>query len=757
MAEFHQPALWRSSPLMHVTPSRRLLTMCLLGTIVLFTSNAFPSEPPSTLASHISSSITLDGKPDEPAWLGAQSFTLTQQSPRPGQPTPYRTEVRVLASNDALYFAFTCHDPNPKAIAVHTKRRDGDVTGDDTVSIVLDTYGDRRTGYFFQINAAGARVDGLVSDPESASLDWDGIWDARTSRTGDGWTAEIVIPSRSLSFTPGLDRWGLNVERFIPRDGRIWLRWSSPTLDSFVYDLSRAGSLTGVGQLEQGKGLELTPYALGKTKEFYGVSPRAWQGAIGGDVTWKLTPQLVSVFTVNTDFAETEVDSRQINLTRFPLFFPEKRAFFLEGANQYTFGLGLGEQFIPFFSRNVGLLGGDQIPLNGGVKLNGRVGKWNLAFLDVQTRETIVSPNVVQDLGLPSAVVPGTNLLASRVSYDFNEHLRIGTILTNGDPEALRNNILVGFDTVWRTSKFMGDKNFLVGGWTATTQGDLPQGGKTGWGFKVDYPNDLLDCQINMNQYGEAFEPLLGFLPRPGTRQTDLGCAYQPRPSKDGPFRWIRQAFIENEYTRVTNPQGILESWEYFIAPINIRMETGDRFELNWNPHGEILRAPFEVAPGVIIPPGSYQFNRWRGEAQTSPHRTLQFGNTSWLGEFYNGDLWQQINYLKWTSPRGRLQLEVDTENDFGHMPEGNFQQKLWQLQGAYAWNPNLIFTTFIQYDTDSNAVGTNNRLRWTIKPGNDLFVIWNRNWQKIIPSPNLNLEAQSDLIAIKLRWTFRF
>lgn len=744
---------------MHLAVSRpsTIHRSIVISALLLVALSSFASTPPSIAAKRIKSSITLDGKLDEPVWQQAAPIELVQQAPHPGQPTPFKTEVKVLVSSDAVYFGFVCHDPNPKAIALHTQRRDGDVTGDDTVSIVLDTYGDRRTGYSFQINAAGARVDGLISGPESASLDWDGIWDARTARTTDGWTAEIVVPTRTLSFTRGLDNWGVNFERFIPRNGRIWLRWSSPTLDSFVYDLSRAGVLSGVGGLEQGRGLEISPYATGKTTETNGVSPRAWLGQVGGDVTWKMTPQLVAVGTINTDFAETEVDSRQINLTRFPLFFPEKRAFFLEGANQYDFGLGLGEQFVPFFSRNIGLLDGEQIPLNLGIKLNGRAGKWNLAFLDVQTRETTVSSQTVQDLNLPSNVVPGTNLLASRVSYDFNEHLRLGTIITNGDPEALRQNTAAGFDAVWRTSKFMGDKNFLVGAWTATTQGDVPQGGKTGWGFKVDYPNDLWDCQINMNQYGNAFQPLLGFLPRPGTRQTDLGCAYQPRPSKDGPLHWIRQAFVENEYSRVTDSQGILESWEYFMAPINVRLETGDRFEVNWVPRGEILLAPFEVAPGIVIPTGSYQFNRWRAEAQTSPHRTLQFGNTSWFGEFYNGHLWQQINYVKWTSPKGRLQLEVDTENDYGHMPEGNFQQKLWQFQGAYAWNPNLIFTTFIQYDTDSNSVGTNNRLRWTIKPGRDLFVIWNRNWQKIVTSPNLSLVPESDLIAVKLRWTFRF
>lgn len=738
---------------MRLLPIQKLFP-CLTMLVLLCVASA--GQAPTHKAARSEGAITLDGRLDEPAWKTAPVITLTQQSPYPGKPTPYETEVRVLVREDAVYFGFVCHDPNPKAIAIHSQRRDGDQEGDDTVSIVLDTYGDRRTGYYFQVNAAGARVDGLISGPESASLDWDGVWDARTARNADGWTVEIELPTRTLSFTKGLDSWGLNVQRFVARD-RTTLRWSSPTLDSFFYDLSRSGSLGGVGELHQGKGIEIAPYALGKTKEFYGVSPRAYQAAAGGEVTWKVTPQLVSVLTVNTDFSETEVDSRQINLTRFPLFYPEKRAFFLEGANQYTFGLVSTEQFSPFFSRNIGLLDGQQIPINGGVKLNGRVGSWNLAVLDVQTRETNLYPHVVQDLNLPSNVLPGTNLLAGRVSYDVDEHLRIGTIFTHGDPEVQRSNTLAGLDAVWRTSKFLGDKNFLVGAWTATTQGDLPQGSKMGWGFKVDYPNDLWDCNVVLNQYGEAFDPLLGFLPRPGTRQTSTGCSYKPRPKPDGPFGWLRQAYIENQYHRVTDSNGILESWEYFMAPVNFEFNSGDRVEFNWIPTGEILLEPFEVAPGVVIPTGSYQFNRWRGELETSRHRPVQFGNETSFGEFYDGHLTQQQNSIKWTSPKGRLQLEAMMENDFAHMPEGNFVQRLWQFNGAFAWNPNLILTSFIQYDTDSEAVGSNTRLRWTIKPGRDLFLVWNRSWQKIVPSPNLTLVPQADLVAIKLRWTFRF
>ena len=688
--------------------------------------------------------MTLDGRLDEPVWRDAPVLKLVQQSPKPGEPTRYETEVRIVVTKDRLYFAFICKDPDPGRIAVHTMRRDDAMRGDDKVSILLDPYGDHRTGYFFQVNGAGARADGLVSDPQSVSLDWDGIWDARTARTADGWSAEIVIPSRTLSFARGLDTWGLNVERYIPRE-RLTLRWASPTLDSFLYDLSRAGQLTDMGELEQGKGLEFSPYGVGKTRQSFPGGDRSWQGAAGGEATWKITPQLVTVFTANTDFAETEVDTRQVNLTRFPLFFPEKRSFFLEGANQYDFGLGIGgqdsPQFIPFFSRQVGLLGGQQIPLDAGVKLNGRVGRWNLALLDVETRETVVSPEVAADLALPSQVVPGTNLLAARVSFDFNENLRVGTIFTNGDPAGFRRNTLAGVDAVWRTSKFRGNKNLLLGAWSATTQGDVGPGSKIGWGFKIDYPNDLLDCATSVNQYGDALEPLLGFL---------------PRPSKVGPFRWIRQEFFENDYVRYTDSKGIVESWSYFMAPINLRFESGDRFEFNWYPHGETLLVPFEIAPGILIPVGSYDFTRWRLEAQTSEHRPLQFGTTTWFGTFYNGRLTQWENYLRWTSPKGKVQLDLETENDFARLPVGNFVQRLWSIRAAYAWSPNLVLSSFIQYDTESQNVGTNTRLRWTIKPGNDLFVVWNRGWQRIVTDPHVSIVPQSDLIAIKLRWTFR-
>jgi len=687
--------------------------------------------------------IRLDGHLTEPAWQQADlAVELVQQSPRPGQPTPFKTQVRVLITRDTLYFAFQCTDPEPGRISVHTMQRDAGLSGDDTVSVVLDTYADKRTGYYFQINAAGARVDGLIIDPEHPSSDWDGIWDARTARTDSGWTAEIEIPVRTLSFTPGLKAWGLNLERRVARD-RITLRWAAPSLDAFLYDMSRAGELPGTDGLTQGRGLELTPYVIGRMKEAFGRAPRAWQGAGGLDFTWRITPKLAAVFTGNTDFAETEVDTRQVNLTRFPLFFPEKRAFFLEGSNQFEFGLGLGRSFIPFFTRRVGLLRGQQVPVEAGVKLNGRVGRWNLAVLDVQTRET--------------RLAPATNLFAGRASYDINQNLRVGTLVTHGDPEGRKQNTLAGFDAVWRSSRFQGDKNFLVGAWTAFTAGDHPAGGRSGWGFKVDYPNDLWDCAVTFNQFGEALSPALGFLPRPGTRQYSAKCDFMPRPSRDGPFRFIRQQFLEGNYRRVTNMRGINESWNAELVPLKVQFESGDGFEFQWVPQYEWLPGPFEITEGLTIPPGAYRFNRWTLEAETSSHRPLQAGSITGSGRFYSGRLTQWENYLRWTSPKGRYQAGLTVEQNFGRLQEGSFVQRLWQLETAFSWSPNLALTSFVQFDTESQNLGANTRLRWTLKPGRELFLVWNRGWQRLRTSrEDLLLTPDSEFLALKLRWTLR-
>ena len=699
-----------------------------------------PSSP-VVVAPAAFAAIRLDGVLDEPAWHAAAVLpNLTQQSPKPGEPTPYRTEIRVMRDSRNLYFGITCFDPDPAAIAVHTMLRDGDMIGDDSVSLVLDTFHDGRSGYFFQVNANGARVDGLISGPEELSLDWDGIWDVATRRGPDGWTAEIVIPAQTLGFRRGESRWGFNVERFVPRE-RTTLRWSAATLDALIEDVSRAGTLEGVGELDQGAGWNVSPYALARFRSNHDQDHRTFSGTFGGDVSYNLTPQLSGVLTVNTDFAETEVDTRQVNLTRFPLFFPEKRAFFVEGSNLFQFGLGLEEQFIPFYSRRVGLFEGRLVPIDAGLKLFGRAGRFGIALLDVETGD--------------GSAAPGTNLFAGRITYDVDSHLRVGAIGTRGDPDGVHENALGGVDAVWRTSAFAGDKNFFVGVWGAGSGGDLPVGRRTGWGVKVDYPNDLWNVSFRYNDFGDALDPRLGFLPRPGTRQYEAGGAYQPRPA-GGAFGWVRQFFFELFGTLVTDLDGDAESWEVFTAPFNVRTQSGEHLEANWVPQFERLDVPFEVARDVVIAPGRYRFDRFRVEAQSSDHRPWRVGTTIWFGNFFDGRLTQVVNYANWTSPSGRLFLSLDAENDFGDLPAGRFIQRLWQWKTIYAFTTDLVASAYIQYDTESREAGLNARLRWTVTPGRDVFLVWNRNWRHPMSEGAFAASPVLDQVVLKLRWTFR-
>ena len=715
------------------------------------------SQLPRVHARLANGPVVIDGKLNEPAWQDAEIMHMTQQSPRAGKPTPYETEVRVLIWKDALIFGFTCRDPDPKAIKVHSMTRDADQTGDDTVTVLLDSFGDKRTGYFFQINEAGARLDGLIAGPLSVSTDWDGIWNARTARTPDGWSAEIWIPAQTLNFSAGTGRWGLELDRSIVRD-QTELRWASPSLDANLYDMSRAGDLEIISPLKQGHGFELAPYLGGRQLRDFSKPASNWLGTGGGQLTWRVTPQLAAILSINTDFAETEVDSRQINVTPFPLYFPEKRAFFLEGSNQYIFGLDLDTTytFIPFFSRNIGLLDGYDIPLDGGIKLNGHVGPWSLALLDVKTRTTYVPDTVVAALSLPSPKVEGTNLLATRVAYDVNEHLRLGTILTHGDPEAQLANTLVGVDGNWQTSTFLGKRNLQFGGWAATTQGDVPVGNREAWGLRLDYPNDLVYCSAGTERFGDGFQPLLGFLPRPATHQTDAVCSYRPRPSSNGPFRAIRQAFYDFGFTRITDIGGNLQSQTFQFDPLHLIMNSGATFVLSATQDHEVLANPFTVVPTVTYPAGSFQFQRYSVSFTTSPNRQLQFSNTTTVGGYYNGHLTHQSNMIDWSPLHGRVEAQVTANNYFAHTPQGNFVERLWQFKGGISLNPDLSLNTFVQYDNVSFDLTSNTRLRWTFKPGDDFYLIWDRTWVRNVTHPGLNLDPDAQSITAKIQWTFR-
>ncbi len=715
-----------------------------------------PKRPTVRLA-RAAGPIRLDGVLDEPDWQRADVIhDLTQQSPTPGAATPYHTEIRLLTDGETIFVGIRCADPAPDRITTHTMLRDADLTADDSVGLVLDTFGDHRTGYYFQVNAAGARFDGLIVTSENVSADWDGIWDAKVGRDASGWTLEVAIPAATLRFSPGLAAWGLNISRTVARD-RTELRWTGTTLDARFPDMRRAGDLAGVEGLSQGLGLTVTPYGLAQHQTDFVAGGSETNGEAGMDVGWAMTRQLSGVLTVNPDFADTEVDTRQINLTRFPLFYPEKRYFFIEGANQFDFGPNLGTDFVPFFSRRVGLVGGEIVPIDVGAKVIGRQGPWGIGALAVRTGD--------------SRVAPSTDLEAVRMTRDVGEHLRLGAIGTHGDPSGVVENWLGGADAVWQTSKFRGDQNLTTGAWWSRTGGDPPApappngairgagdaGGSDAWGALFDYPNDRWDDALSFKSFGERFSPALGFLPRTNIRLWQGHVAFQPRPQSAPWSERIRQMGFELAAVYVTDQSGQVQSWNGTAIPFSAESPAGARLETDWLPEFERLEAPFEVSQGVFVAPGSYHFQRGRLQADSRPDRSLRYGGTYAGGGFYDGTLGEWSGYLRWSSRTGRLQLEAEALYIDGRLPAGDFIERLWQQKTIFAFSPNLVLSLYSQYDSVSGNLGTNARLRYTIRPGADLYVVWNRGW---IHPPDATrgteLDLQDDQVVVKLRWAWR-
>ena len=716
------------------------LRCALLVTMTTLLSGADrPSIPAIRLAAE-AQVIHVDGHLDEAAWAQTPVVALSQQAPHPGEASPFTTTARILVTPKGIYLGVRCLDPDPKHLSIHSLLRDADLTGDDTVAIVLDTSGDGRTGYLFRINAGGARQDGLIAGPEAVSLDWDGIWEAATTRDEGGWTAEIFLPSRTLRFNPAKDTWGVNLERFVARE-RVTLRWSSPTLDSRLEDMSRNGLLTGLQGLERGRGFSVTPYLSGQTFQDFQTRETSTKVRVGLDLTAPLGEQMHGALTIRPDFAETEVDLQRINLTRFPLLFPEKRTFFLEGANLFQFGLGLEDMFLPFFSRTIGLVNGVMVPLDAGVKVLGRVGDVSVGALGVHQQGLLDEPS--KTLG------------TTRLAWDMTKNFRMGYLGTRGNPAAPEHNAFDGADLLWHTSEAFGDKNFLLGAWGGRSSGDLPDGSHDGYGLKVDYPNDLWDLTASWNRFGDALLPAMGFLPRPGTRQSKLAAAYQPRPTSPS-LQWIRQAFFEAQYLRVEDLQGRVESWQLFTAPFNIVTPQGDHFEVNYQPEFERLSVPFEIVPGVVIPVGDYRFDRTRLQVESSSSRRWQVNSTVWFGDFYGGRLTQWVRGAGYTSREGGWHIVASSEVDFAHLPWGDFTQKLLTVRNELAWSADLVLSAIAQYETESRNVGGQVRLRWTPRPELEFFLVGDRTWLNPLETGPMRLVPQQQRLSFKVHWTFR-
>jgi hypothetical protein len=657
--------------------------------------------------------------------------------------------VRVLTTGAAIIIGVRADDPDPSRIVAYARQRDAILDNEDHIAIVLDTYLDGRSGYVFAINPNGARYDALVSNQgQGQNANWDGVWEAAARRTVLGWEAEIRIPLKSLLFRPGLDRWGFNIQRRIQRLQETD-RWASAARDYNLVQPSRAGLLVGLPRFDLGVGLSVRPSVAGGFSRDSAPAPTLAESHASLDVTERLGNNGLASLTANTDFAETEVDSRRINLTRFPLFFPEKRTFFLEGADIFDFGIGLDEDVIPFFSRRIGLVEdsigeAQQVPIDVGAKVNGRFGGTNVGALAVRTGAVG---------GLPTA----NTMAVVRVKQNVLRESSIGVLATAGDPFGRSGSWMAGPDLIYQTSRFRGDKNFLVGAWALTSGRDDLGSDRSALGIALAYPNDLWDIGFSYKRLGASFDPSIGFVPRPGVQIGRLSYVWQPRPRRPiGPLH-IRQCFWENEISYVTGLSGGWQSYRYFMAPVNCRLESGDRFEFNIVPTGERLADSFEVAENVTIPAGTYRFLRFRLEAGLATKRRFNAQVTWWFGKFYDGRLDQYEITGAW-KPSSLVIVEFSGEYDRGRVPEGTFRQDLVGTRVRLNVSPDLQLSSLVQYDTESHSLGTNTRLRWTYHPLGDLFVVYNHNLRTRDPlTAEPEVTFTSNQLLVKLQYAFRY
>jgi hypothetical protein len=680
--------------------------------------------------------VRLDGVLSEPAWNAAEmADAFAQTDPSEGAPPTFRTTLRVLAGRNALVIGIVCEDAEPAGIVSFNVRRDAPLGQEDHLRIVLGPFQDGRSGYVFAVNPSGARYDGVINaGGENENSEWDGIWEAATARNETGWSAEIRIPIQSLSFKPELREWHFNVERRVQRLLEID-RWASPVRQYRLTQTSRAGLLTQIPDFALGRGLSLRPSitAGGGMSRPSGPVDGKFRPSL--DVTQRLGSNVTASFTTNTDFAETEVDTRQTNLTRFPLLFPEKRTFFLEGVDLFQFGPGVNNDMIPYFSRRMGLVGGSEVPILAGAKINGRMKSTNFGGILVGTDRK------------PGIVAERTAMAVARVKQNLWRESYVGFMATAGDPLGRSGSWLTGVDFTYNTSSFLGDKNFLVSVWGVATGRDGLRGDTAAYASKIDYNNDPWDIRLWYRRIGRDFDPSLGFVPRKAMQFWNPAISHRTRFAR-GPIQDVSVGINPYLY------YDLKTRWDSYNAPItlgNWRFRSGDRIQVIVTFAGDRPLAPFEISPGVIIAPGPHTWLRRSVAFATAAKRRFATSLSWEAGSFYDGELdqwdWQSV----W-NPTALFTVELTAERNVGRVSAGRFTQNLVGTRLRVNFSPDLSVASYAQYDTGSESVGINSRLRWTFLPVADLFVVYNHNVRSLLD----RWQLESNQLLVKLQYAWR-
>ncbi len=710
-------------------------------------------------------SIDLDGLLDEAPWQTAVPITdFTQQEPNEGGSPSQRTEIRALFDKDHLYIGAVLYD-DPDGILAYQRQRDASLGTDDRFMWILDTFLDGRTGYFFEINPAGLMGDGLLTGGGGGGFfgsgkAWDGIWEARTHRRDDGWSAEIRIPFRTLNFNPELEDWGVNFQRTIRRYNEEIL-WRGYRRNEGLFRPVYAGRLTGLRDLSQGLGLEARPSTIASWKNVPGTAdPTTFPRDISLDVNYSVTSSLRASASVNTDFAEVESDQRRVNLTRFSQRFPERRDFFLEGSGVFSFAPRSGPT--PFFSRQIGLSSGRQVPIRYGTRLTGQVGRYEVGFYQIGTGSQ-VSVGDAADVVLASE-----SFTVARAKRRILEQSTLGAIYTRRSSGALddaedgpREGHTAGIDVQLNTRHFLGNQRaeleaFVV--WNSNPDATVARsfGDLSARGFRFNFPNDIWSAHLSYREFGDDYRPTMGFVPRNGFRRVEPRIGWAPRPER---IDWIRQMEFAVQFRNLTElGTGVLEEREWQFDLLELDFESGDNVELSATRTLEFLDAGYEVIDGVDILPGEYTNWEWSIRGRTTGRRRVSGFASFGRGGFWDGE---RTRYSARASfrPNPGIILSGNFEHNDVWLPRGAFSADVYEIEGE--WNPSqwISLTNQIQYDNDSKIMGLFARLRWIVRPGNDVFLVYTHNWRNL----GADLLGDPELItlsrggSVKANYTYRF
>ncbi len=688
------------------------------------------NEKKEIFAKKIESEIYLDGSDNDKEWAsipGDSSFL--QIDPDPGSPPAFKTVVKVAYTETDVYFLFICYDPEPNKLVTRELKYDGFTSGDDNVKLIIDTFGDERNGYWFATNPLSVKNDALVSGRSYNSFneDWDAIWEVKSAIHPDRWCAEFRIPLSSLKF-PGtsIQKWGVNFQRGIRRLSQDVI-WSGAVRNGFLLDLTRAGNLKGIENIQRGNPIYLLPYVNVGYEEIKSSTNSTFKAGL--DLKYGLSDAFTLDLTLNTDFAQVEADIAEINLSRFPLFIPEKREFFLEGNKLFSFDLASNN--MAFYSRTIGISRGEGIPIIGGLKLTGTSGNLEAGFLSVQTEGTSSKKT--------------TNYIVSRAKYSFFDNSHAGLIFSNTQTFE-KYNRLAGVDLSFNFNNFLGDQNLIVTTKLAGTfDGKITQNNLAGI-LEVEYPNDLINIYSSYGFTQENFNPETGFIFNKGINEFQFSAGYAPR-FNDGLLRRLRFVPVNVEFDH--DPQGKITSFEYNIVPLSVTFESNDRIDFEFSREYDRPERDFTIFNNTVIKQGEYYGNVYGIEAISNPARALYGSIGIESGDFYGGTRYTYgVEATAALSSKFGFSLGYRV-NDI-KFPGDELQTNEIFTRFKYTLNVNMASFLLLQWNNEINEINLNYKLN--IKPslGSDIYLVINK-----ILSTQDGLVSKDFVVILKVSWMF--